>query len=79
VPQIARVRDDEGARIRAYPRAHRLEGTPHVVFKSQRGKLVGGIPPRESYNGTILALASITTSVTWRPGLLSHHACSPPP
>jgi hypothetical protein len=28
VPQIARVRDDEGARIRAYPRAHRLEGAP---------------------------------------------------
>jgi hypothetical protein len=28
VPQIASVRDDEGARIRAYPRAHRLEGAP---------------------------------------------------
>jgi hypothetical protein len=27
---------------------------------------------------TILALASINTSRTWRPGLLSHHACSPP-
>jgi hypothetical protein len=27
---------------------------------------------------TILALASINTSGTWRPGLLSHHACSPP-
>jgi hypothetical protein len=26
---------------------------------------------------TILALASINTSGTWRPGLLSHHACSP--
>jgi hypothetical protein len=26
----------------------------------------------------ILALASINTSGTWRPGLLSHHACSPP-
>jgi hypothetical protein len=35
VPQINRVRDDEAARIRAYPRAYRLEGTPHVVFKSQ--------------------------------------------
>jgi hypothetical protein len=27
---------------------------------------------------TILALASINTSGTWRPGLLSCHACSPP-
>jgi hypothetical protein len=36
-PQINRVRGDEGARIRAYPRAHRLEGAPHVVFKSQQG------------------------------------------
>jgi hypothetical protein len=27
---------------------------------------------------TILALASINTSGTWRPSLLSHHACSPP-
>jgi hypothetical protein len=26
---------------------------------------------------TILALASINTSGTWRPGLLSRHACSP--
>jgi hypothetical protein len=26
----------------------------------------------------ILALASINTSGTWRPGLLSRHACSPP-
>jgi hypothetical protein len=49
VPQIARVRDDEGAHIRAYPRAHRLEGAPHVVFESQRGQLVGGIPSRESF------------------------------
>jgi hypothetical protein len=49
VPQIARVRDEEGARIRPYPRARRLEGTPHVVFESQRGQLVGGIPPRESF------------------------------
>jgi hypothetical protein len=49
VPQIARVRDDEGARIRAFPRAHRLEGAPHVVFESQRGQLVGGTPLRESF------------------------------
>jgi hypothetical protein len=35
VPQIARVRDDESAHIRSYPRARRLEGVPHVVFKSQ--------------------------------------------
>jgi hypothetical protein len=49
VPQIARVKDDEGARIRAYPRAQRLEGAPHVVFESKRGQLVGGIPPRESF------------------------------
>jgi 3-deoxy-D-arabino-heptulosonate 7-phosphate (DAHP) synthase class II len=48
-PQIDRVRDDEGTRIRAYPRAHRLEGAPHVVFKSWRGQLVGGIPSRESF------------------------------
>jgi hypothetical protein len=49
VPQIARVRDDEGARIRAYPRVRRLQGAPNVVFESQRGKLVGGIPARESF------------------------------
>jgi hypothetical protein len=49
VPQIDRVRDDEGARVRAYPRAHRLEGAPHVVFKSQRGQIVGGIPSKESF------------------------------
>jgi hypothetical protein len=49
VPQIDRVSDDEGVRIRAYPRAHRLEGAPRVVFKSQRGQLVGGIPSRESF------------------------------
>jgi hypothetical protein len=42
VPQITRVRDDEGARIRAFPRAYRLESTPHVVFESQRRQLVGG-------------------------------------
>jgi hypothetical protein len=58
-PQINIVRGDEGARIRAYPRAHRLEGAPHVVFKSQRGQLVGGDPiegelprPRSLANGT---------------------------
>jgi hypothetical protein len=49
VPQIARVRDNEGACIRAYPRARWLEGAPHVVFESQRGHLVGGIPSRESF------------------------------
>jgi hypothetical protein len=49
VPQITRVRDDEGARIRASPQAHRLEGAPHVVFESQRGQLAGGILPRESF------------------------------
>jgi hypothetical protein len=37
-----RSQDDKGAHIRAYPRAHQLEGTPHVVFKSQRGQLVEG-------------------------------------
>jgi hypothetical protein len=41
-PQITRVRDDEGTRIRAIPRARRLEGAPHVVFESQRGQLAGG-------------------------------------
>jgi hypothetical protein len=50
-PQIDRVRDDQGARIRAYPRAHRLEGAPHVVFKSQRGQLVEG-----SHQGSFRAL-----------------------
>jgi hypothetical protein len=50
VPQITRVRDDEGARIRAFRRACRLEGAPHVVFESQRGQLVRGIPPRESFH-----------------------------
>jgi hypothetical protein len=48
-PQIDRVRGDEGARTRAYPRAHRLKGAPHVAFKSQRGQLVEGIPSRESF------------------------------
>jgi hypothetical protein len=48
-PQIDGVRDDEGASARAYPRARRLEGAPHVVFKSQRGQLVGGVPSRESF------------------------------
>jgi hypothetical protein len=37
-----RVRDNEGTRIRAVPRARRLEGAPHVVFESRRGQLVGG-------------------------------------
>jgi hypothetical protein len=32
----------KGACIRAYPRAHQLEGAPQVVFKSQRGQLVEG-------------------------------------
>jgi hypothetical protein len=49
VPQITRVRDDEGAHTRAFPRAYRLEGAPHVVFESQQGQLVRGIPPRESF------------------------------
>jgi hypothetical protein len=48
-PQIDRVREDEGARIRAYPQANQLEGAPHVVFKSQQGQLVGGIPSRDSF------------------------------
>jgi hypothetical protein len=47
--QITRVRGDEGARIRAFPRARWLEGAPHVMFESQRGHLAGGIPPRESF------------------------------
>jgi hypothetical protein len=37
-----RVRDDEGTRIQAVPRARRLEGAPYVVFESQRGQLAGG-------------------------------------
>jgi hypothetical protein len=49
VPQITRVKDDDGVRILACPRAHRLKGAPHVVFESQRGQLVGGIPSRESF------------------------------
>jgi hypothetical protein len=49
VPQITRVRDDEDTRIRASPRARRLEGAPHVVFESQQGQLAGGIPPRKSF------------------------------
>jgi hypothetical protein len=46
---ITRVRGDEGARIRAFPRARRLVGAPHVMFESQRGQLAGGIPSRESF------------------------------
>jgi hypothetical protein len=37
-----RVRDDKGTRIRAVPRARRLEGAPQVVLESQRGQLAGG-------------------------------------
>jgi hypothetical protein len=48
-PQITRVRDVKGTRIRAFPRAHWLEGASLVVFESQRGQLAGGIPPRESF------------------------------
>jgi hypothetical protein len=48
-PQIDKVRGDEGSRIRAYSRAHRLEGAPHVVFKSRQVQLVRGIPSRESF------------------------------
>jgi hypothetical protein len=49
-PQMQKVEGTQlPSRIRAYPRAHQLEGAPHVVFKSQRGQLVGGIPPRESF------------------------------
>jgi hypothetical protein len=66
VPQINRVWDDEGARIRAYPRAHWLEGAPHAVFKSQQGQLVGGDPtegeiprPRSLANGTEPHLANL--------------------
>jgi hypothetical protein len=57
VPQIDRVRDDEGESVQAYPRAHRLEGAPHFVFKSQRGQLVanGTEPhlanPRKRFHG----------------------------
>jgi hypothetical protein len=65
VPQITGVRDDEGARIRASPRAHRFEGAPHAVFKSQRGQLAGGDPtegelprPRSLANGTEPHLAN---------------------
>jgi hypothetical protein len=36
------VRDNEGTRVRAVPRARRLEGAPYVVFESQRGQLAGG-------------------------------------
>jgi hypothetical protein len=50
VPRITRVRGDEGARIRAFLRARRLEGAPHVVFESRRGQLAGGIPPRERFH-----------------------------
>jgi hypothetical protein len=49
LPQITRVRGDEGARIRPFPRARRLEGASQVMFKSQRGQLARGIPPRESF------------------------------
>jgi hypothetical protein len=43
-----RVRDDEGTRIRAVPRARQLEGAPHVVFESQRGQLAGHFNGRVS-------------------------------
>jgi hypothetical protein len=65
VPQITRVRDDEGACIRALTRARWLEGAPHVMFESQRGQLAGGDPtegelprPRSLANGTEPHLAN---------------------
>jgi hypothetical protein len=45
----------------------------------QRGRRRGRIENARMLSAftTILALASINTSGTWRPGLLSRHACSP--
>jgi hypothetical protein len=59
-----RVRDDEGTRIRAVPRALQLEGASHVVFESQRGQLArdpteGELPrPRSQAKGTEPHLAN---------------------
>jgi hypothetical protein len=36
-PQINRVRDDEGVRIRAYARAHQLEGAHRLCSRANEG------------------------------------------
>jgi hypothetical protein len=65
VPQITRVRDDEGARIRASPRAHRLEGAPTCRVReparvaSRGDPTEGELPrPRSLANGTEPHLAN---------------------
>jgi hypothetical protein len=49
-----------------------------VVPQPQDTRQRTAITRTPSVFATILALASINTSGTWRPGLLSCHACSPP-
>jgi hypothetical protein len=49
-----------------------------VVPQPQDRRQRTAITRTPSVFATILALASINTSGTWRPGLLSRHACSPP-
>jgi hypothetical protein len=49
-----------------------------AVPQPQEGGRRTAITHTLSAFSTILALASINTSGTWRPGLLSHRACSPP-
>jgi hypothetical protein len=48
-----------------------------AVPQPQRGRQIA-ITPTLSAFSTILALASINISGTWRQDLLSRHACSPP-
>jgi hypothetical protein len=65
VPQVTRVRDDKGARIRAFPRAHRLEGAPTCRVReparvaSRGDPTEGELPrPRSLANGTEPHLAN---------------------
>jgi hypothetical protein len=64
VPQITRLRDDEGARIRASPRAQRLEGATCRVREPARAAsrgdpTEGELPrPRSLENGTEPHLAN---------------------
>jgi hypothetical protein len=57
------------------PLAYKRRGSPPATGDTGRQT---AITHTLSAFSTILPLASINTSGTWRPGLLSHHACSPP-
>jgi hypothetical protein len=88
----SRIRQD-GRQLRGTARhaSTRREIVRHACKLFPPWPIKGGAAPQPQDRGrqtaiihtlsafsTILALSSINTSGTWRPGLLSHHACSPP-